>query len=428
MKEKNGSEEIFILPSSTAALRDVAIIQTVATDNTDSAFIPKLKLSAYYNAAGTPTEREGFAVEGGASATKIGFFGATCVVKPTLSTVAALGVSLVALGLFSGTLTSDYTIIQDNGTPLTQRPYLNFIAGSNVALTIADDAGNTRTNITIAASGSGGTYPPATCQGRLTLTTGVPVTISDVTAATTLYFTPYKGNLIGTYSGSAWSTGTFTEKSITLASLTANLPYDVFIVDSTYALELVAWTNNTTRATALVLQDGIEVKSGATTRRYLGTICITGTTGQCEDSLAKRFVWNRYNRVTRAMLARTATTTWTYSTIAYRQANADAAYQLAMIAGLQEDTVTVCFGCRAGSLNAGVSIGENSTTAAAANVIEGINVAISSTIYAHLTTVPRVGYSTYVPLESSVSGASVTFFGTNTSEGNNAGINALWAC
>lgn len=337
MKEKNGSEEIFILPSSTAALRDVAIIQVVATDNTDSAFIPKLKLSAYYNASGTTTEREGFAVEGGASATKIGFFGATCVVKPVLSTVAALGVSLAALGLFSGTLASDYTIIQDNGTPLTQRPYLNFIAGSNITLTIADNSGSTRTDVTIAASSSGGSYPPATCQGRLTLTTAVPVTTSDVTAATTLYFTPYIGNLIGTYSGSAWSTGTFTEKSISLSGLTANLPYDVFIVDSTYALELVAWSTATARATALTLQDGIEVKTGALTRRYLGTILITSTTGQCSDSLLFRGVWNRYNQLERELLVTDATDTWNYATATWRSWNNSTSNRVNFVIGISEN-------------------------------------------------------------------------------------------
>src|SRR6185436_20201338 len=142
--------------------------------------------------------------------------------------------------------------------------------------------------VTLARLSDVGGNNPSTCEGRLTLTTGVPVTTSDVTAAPTLYFTPYMGSRVGTYSGSAWSVSTFTEKSITLASLTASLPYDVFIVDSTLALELLAWTNTTTRATALTLQDGIEVKSGATTRRYLGTICITASTGQCEESVSKR--------------------------------------------------------------------------------------------------------------------------------------------
>src|SRR5690349_20265418 len=76
-----------------------------------------------------------------------------------------------------------------------------------------------------ATGGAGSGPPPSVCEGRLTLTTATPITTSDVTAATTLYFTPYKGSYIGTYSGSAWTVATFSEKSITLASLTAGLPY-----------------------------------------------------------------------------------------------------------------------------------------------------------------------------------------------------------
>ncbi len=37
--------------------------------------------------------------------------------------------------------------------------------------------------------------------------------------------------------------------------------------------------------------------SGATTRRYLGTIRTTSSTGQCEDSEDRRFVWSYYNQV-----------------------------------------------------------------------------------------------------------------------------------
>ena len=50
----------------------------------------------------------------------------------------------------------------------------------------------------------------------------------------------------------------------------------------------------TTRATALVYQDGILVRTGATTRRYLGTVRTDGST-QFEDTATQRFVWNLQN-------------------------------------------------------------------------------------------------------------------------------------
>jgi hypothetical protein len=53
--------------------------------------------------------------------------------------------------------TGYYQTIQNNGTPMTQQPNVNFIAGANVTLTLANDGGGSRTNVTIAASGGGGT-------------------------------------------------------------------------------------------------------------------------------------------------------------------------------------------------------------------------------------------------------------------------------
>lgn len=161
------------------------------------------------------------------------------------------------------------------------------------------------------------------CQGRLTLSTGVPVPSSDVTAASALYFTPYNGNKVSLYYNSAWLLASFTETSLSISSLTASTNYDIFgyYTGSALALEALAWTDATTRATALTTQDGIYVKSGDTTRRYLGTIRITATTGQCEDSESKRFVWNMYNRVNRLGKTRNTNGTWTYTTATAREYN-----------------------------------------------------------------------------------------------------------
>src|SRR3990172_12032733 len=145
--------------------------------------------------------------------------------------------------------------------------------------------------------------------GRLTLTSGVPVTSADVTAATTVYYTPYGCNQISLYSGSAWSTISFSEVSCALGTLTSAKNYDAFIYNNagTATCELsAAWTNDSTRADALTTQDGVNVKSGATTRRYVGTSRTTSTTttedsggGTTTQVGGKRFVWNQDNRVGR---------------------------------------------------------------------------------------------------------------------------------
>jgi hypothetical protein len=189
---------------------------------------------------------------------------------------------------------------------------------------IVDDPGGTPVikKITVAVLfGGGGDYPT---QGRLTLESGVPVSANDKLAKTTLYYTPYKGNRFATYDGvSAWTALTFAELSLDISAYTASKNYDIFGYDSgggVLALEGLVWTNNTTRATALVLQDGVLVKSGATTRRYIGTIHITATTGQCEDSVKSRLVWNYYNQKPRFLHA-VDNTGHTYTTGSYRAWN-----------------------------------------------------------------------------------------------------------
>ena len=272
------------------------------------------------------------------------------------------------------------------------------------------------------------------CQGRLTLTSGTPVTITDVTAATTMYFTPYKGNLIALYDGSAtWTVYPFTERSLALGTLTDDLPYDVFAYDNsgTVTLEFTAWTNGTTRATALTTQNGVLVKTGATTRRYLGTFR-TDTTTTTEDSFAKRFVWNYYNRVPRSLRVLEATNSWAYTIATIRQANGSTANQLAVVIGVAEVEleayvqVQVASDQAAGSIVAHVGIGEDSTTTIHTSCVRGglfnpaANVRISPT--ASLRLYPAVGYHFYAWLERSTAAGTTTWYGDDNGLLEQSGI------
>jgi hypothetical protein len=154
---------------------------------------------------------------------------------------------------------------------------------------------------TWATPAGGGTTINNTQGFRLTTETGVAASTSDRTAQSTLYFTPYNGNQISLYSGSAWAVQSSAEVSLALSGLTSGKNYDVFAYNNsgTLTLELsAAWTNDNTRADAIALQDGVSVKSGTTTRRLVGTIRTTATT-TTEDSKEKRFVWNADNQVAR---------------------------------------------------------------------------------------------------------------------------------
>ena len=213
---------------------------------------------------------------------------------------------------------------------------------------------------------------------RLTLTTGVPVTTADVTGATTVYCTPYKGNHIALYNGSSWVVRASAEFSLALGTITSGKPYDVFCYDNagTPTLEFLVWTNDTTRATALAYQDGVLVKSGAATRRYLGTFYTTATT-TTEDSAANRYLWNYYNRVWAVMQSPLETTnSWTYNTASFRQANNSTANQANFVLGVSEDVIDAQVVGAAQNSSVGVSmiqaIGLDSVSAMAAGCIGGL--------------------------------------------------------
>jgi hypothetical protein len=271
--------------------------------------------------------------------------------------------------------------------------------------------------------------------GRLTLTTALPVTTTDVTGASavTIFYTPYIHNQVPLYDGStAWTRRTFAEISIAVPATTATM-YDVFVYDNsgTAALELLAWTNDTTRATALVKQDGRWVKTGATTRLYLGSFRTGTVSGQTEDSLAKRLVWNFYNRVRRALNVTDATATWTYTTAGYRQANGSTANQVAAVVGVAEGAIDLRVVASATNTGAapGVLIyvgigldgvgafvtGERTTPA---NAYTGAMGAPS----AHVVFVPSTGYHFYTWMEYSAAAGTTTWNGSTASPFSVSGL------
>lgn len=178
--------------------------------------------------------------------------------------------------------------------------------------------------------------------GRLTLTSGTPVTTSDVTGATTIYFTPYIHNMIPLYDGTRWQVVKFAEVSIALGTLTSGIGYDIFgyLSGGALALELVAWSSATVRATSLSTQDGRYVKSGDATRLYLGSFATTSTT-TTEDSATSRLLYNMYNRVWRPLQKTISTVSWTYNAQAWRAVANDTNNRVRFMNGLSTDLIDV---------------------------------------------------------------------------------------
>ena len=271
--------------------------------------------------------------------------------------------------------------------------------------------------------------------GRLTLTSGTAVTTSDVTAAGTLYYAIYTHDKIALYDGTRWKMYTFTERSLAL-TLTSGKNYDVFLYDNagTLTLELsAAWTNDTTRADALTTQDGVQVKSGATTRRWLGTIRASGT-NVTEDSVLKRFCWNAYNQVLRTMRAVDTTDNWTYTTATWRQANGSGANQVEYVVGSQASPIRAEIHGSAKSTGTSVSytvgIGVDATNANSAQVFVGPTLGANSAsvrfpLYAKYAGFPGVGYHYLAWLEYSTALGTTTWYGDDATTNMQSGLEAF---
>lgn len=248
------------------------------------------------------------------------------------------------------------TIIYDDSEYKVSGTAINFGTNLNVAVT------GSIAYVDWTGSSGGGTDLYGVCNGRLTLTSGTAITTSDVTAATAIYFNPYKGNQIGLYNGASWDIITFDVTPLSLAGTSGSSVYDIFGYNDggVLTLELAGWTNDTIRATALTSQDGIYVKTGATTRRYLGTIRINATGGQCEDSLEKRFVWNYYNRAEKILVTPKHATAWTYNVNSWRMFANSNTYRVMVVVGIEEDILDMKATCGIHSAEGALAIGIDS--------------------------------------------------------------------
>ena len=281
-------------------------------------------------------------------------------------------------------------------------------------------------------------------QHRLSLTTAVPVTVSDVTAASTLYMTPDKGNGIVSFDGTYWDVVAQAELSMALSSDSGHAGYhqsgklfDVFYFDDAGTKRIgtgPAWTNDTTRSSGITRLNGVYVNTSSMTVRfgsssgntvtlaanrgtYLGTIYCTAN-GQTEDSAAKRMVWNAYNRRPRPMRVIDTTDSWNYTTLTWRQARAQAANQVAYVVGLSEDevvaTVMGIYSNTSLAVIAAVGVGVDATNANSAQVFQSPAVAVANTIISPLARYagyPGIGYHYLAWLEISQAAGTGTFYG-----------------
>jgi hypothetical protein len=262
-----------------------------------------------------------------------------------------------------------------------------------------------------------------------------------VTAATTLYLTPYKGNSIGLYASGSWSVLQTAQVSLSLAALSADTNYDIFAYNNsgTVTLEPLVWANSnpatSARATALAYQDGILIKSGDATRRYLGTIR-TVAAGQSEFSFgglsadgteAKLFVWNYYNRLELKAFVGSSAAGWSVAAPSpnyYRAAKGSDTFRVSFVSGVPEQTVKSIYGTLIARFSAGttaiIGIGHNATNNYVGTTAYASDTATGDFVTAIANVIPVAGFNYLSALDGGLTGGyTYGFSGSGISSGLN---------
>lgn len=297
-------------------------------------------------------------------------------------------------------------------------------------------------------------------QGRLTLTSATPVLSTGVAAATSVYYTPFVGNLAPIPDGTQFNTTSFSELTLTLnANHLANAIYDVFLFLNSGSITIgtgPAWNTATagsgargsgagtteltytlgglpTNANAMTARNGATTYSvAAKNGLYIGSLYMDGSNGQITVHTAygqsrKLGVWNAFNQRPVELQAGDGTASWTYATATYRPSNNATANSLTTFCGLPDNPVFLKFQ-QSGQLDLNsaaslqeilIGIGVNSTIA-----ITGQNGRVgaragtstssgSGNMVAETTLAPGIGINTITALEKGNSSVSTaTFLGT----------------
>lgn len=235
------------------------------------------------------------------------------------------------LSLYDGTGWNVYTFDPTSSYSLTGVPanvlYDMFGYANNnvVALEIVSWGTNTSYNISGMTVGANTVITFTEPGGTQPFVVGDVVDIQDVAGtSSTLVNNTWSVAAVG---------GAGTSRTVTINSLnTTGLTYT--------GLGTIRKQKNT-RATGLATQDGVFVKTGDPTRRYLGTFKTSGAGQAVIDNRSQRLIWNYYNRRPRSLLKQELTNSWTYGSTSptWRAANNDARNRVEFVCGVAEDVI-----------------------------------------------------------------------------------------
>ena len=257
---------------------------------------------------------------------------------------------------------------------------------------------------------------------RLTLLTADPHPSADQTAKTTVYLTPFGGNSITLMdsSGNAQTPVALAEISLAVPATTVTLYY-MYVYSNSGTLTLEAST------TAFALHtNGLPFKTGDKTRLYVGQIRTTGVSGECEDSQAKRFCVNYWNRRRRTLFCNpgyadddsaTGITNASATFIRVNGGTNDIVEFLCVDAGEPVDVTGCVLADPAASEFVIFAIGIDSTSSATIETISGAGIRLNGSLTWSATM--TAGYHYYQMLGASSSGTA-TFYADNSRRGSAA--------
>lgn len=320
------------------------------------------------------------------------------------------------------------------------------LANGTTMATAAEARAGTNTANAMAparATEHAGVFARVRPQGRLTLTSGTPVLTTTVSAATTIYYTPYEGDIVPIYDGTAFVPTVFAELSQATtdstkspAAVTTNSNYDLFVWGDSGTVRCTrgpAWSSDTSRGTGAGTSElqrlnglwtnkvAITNGPGANRGTYVGTVRSNGSSqidfilgGAAVGGTAGVLgVWNAYNRCDVNTSVRDTTGSWTYTTAAWRAANNSSTNRVSFIVGLNEDAFSseyVASFSQGGGNNGGIGVGYDSTTALSGNAVLGSSAIVPG--YGRHGDVPGIGWHYVSAIEYANGGTNTVYSNT----------------
>lgn len=307
------------------------------------------------------------------------------------------------------------------------------IQANSVAFVTTDATGVWYADVSLAPT----SQPPPSPQGRLTLTSGTPVLTSNVSGATTIYYTPYIGAQVPLWNGTNFIATTFAEISQALndtthspAAAVANSVYDLFVWNNNGTVTLSrgpAWAGANSRGYSLNRVSGTLVNGPAITNgpqagygTYVGTIATNGSAtvdwvngGSAPGGSAGSFqVWNMYNRREVKTTVQDSNTSWTYAGHnVWREVEGTTGNQVGFVVGLVEDAVSALYSVAGGtnSSTGACGVGLNSSSSPSGSI--GVfNATVTVTGVGAYNGYPGLGSNALAALEFTATG-NTTFNG-----------------